>query len=107
MIGTDSKVYLNQDDFKDNMDNKPRVFSNTINIKDEELKFIKSTFTMCDYREGDKCPPWELSASEMRHDKIKKTIYYDNAVIRVYNIPIFYFPKLAHPDPTVDRRSGF
>ncbi len=107
MIGTDSKVYLNQDDFKDNIDNKPRVFSNTINIKDEELKFIKSTFTMCDYREGDKCPPWELSASEMRHDKIKKTIYYDNAVIRVYNIPIFYFPKLAHPDPTVDRRSGF
>ena len=37
----------------------------------------------------------------------KKTIYYENAVIKVYDIPIFYTPKLSHPDPTVKRRSGF
>ena len=43
----------------------------------------------------------------MLHDNIKKTIYYDNALIKVYNIPIFYIPKLSHPDPTVKRRSGF
>ena len=43
----------------------------------------------------------------MLHDNKKKTIYYDNATIKVYNIPIFYLPKLSHPDPTVDRRSGF
>ena len=28
-------------------------------------------------------------------------------MIKVYDIPIFYFPKLSHPDPTVERRSGF
>ena len=43
----------------------------------------------------------------MLHDNKKKTIYYDNALIKVYNIPIFYMPKLSHPDPTVERRSGF
>jgi len=43
----------------------------------------------------------------MLHDSKKKTIYYDNAIIKVYDIPIFYIPKLSHPDPTVDRRSGF
>ena len=43
----------------------------------------------------------------MLHDNNKKTIYYNNAVIKVYNIPIFYAPRLSHPDPTVDRRSGF
>jgi LPS-assembly protein len=48
-----------------------------------------------------------VQASEMLHDNNKKTIYYDNAIIKVYNIPIFYFPKLSHPDPTVDRKSGF
>ena len=37
----------------------------------------------------------------------KKTIYYDNSVLKVYDIPILYFPKLSHPDPSVDRRSGF
>ena len=43
----------------------------------------------------------------MLHDNKKKTIYYDNALIKVYNVPIFYIPRLSHPDPTVDRRSGF
>ena len=107
IVGSDAKLYVNQPDFKLNKKNKPRVFSNTINISDDKSKFIKSSFTMCDYREKDKCPPWELTASEMTHDKKSKTIFYDNAVIKIYNIPIFYFPKLAHPDPTVDRRSGF
>ena len=27
--------------------------------------------------------------------------------MKVYDLPIFYFPKLSHPDPTVNRRSGF
>ena len=62
---------------------------------------------MCNYRKGDKCPPWQLTASKMIHDKKKKTIYYDNAVIKIYDVPIFYLPKLSHPDPTVKRRSGF
>ena len=38
---------------------------------------------------------------------LKKTIYYDNVVIKVYDIPILFLPNLAHPDPTVKRRSGF
>ena len=42
----------------------------------------------------------------MQHNKTAKTIYYDNAVIKVYDIPIFYLPKLSHPDPSVKRRSG-
>ena len=43
----------------------------------------------------------------MLHDSKKKTIYYKNAIIKVYDIPIFYLPMLSHPDPTVKRRSGF
>ena len=53
--------------------------------------------------ENDKCPPWTIQASEMLHDNKKKTIYYDNALIKVYDIPIFYIPKLSHPDPTVKK----
>ena len=55
----------------------------------------------------EKNPPWTIQSSQMLHDNKKKTIYYDNALIKIYNIPIFYIPKLSHPDPTVDRRSGF
>ena len=76
-------------------------------IQKKKSTFIKSVFTLCDYRENDKCPPWTIQSSKMLHDRIKKTIYYDNALIKVYDVPIFYIPKLSHPDPTVERRSGF
>ena len=107
IVGTDAKTFLNEDSFKINEKNKPRVFSNTVNIYDQKTKFTKSIFTICDYRKNDKCPPWSLQASQMLHDKRKKTIYYDKAIIKVYDIPIFFIPKLSHPDPSVERRSGF
>ena len=43
----------------------------------------------------------------MLHDSKKKTIYYNNAVIKVYDVPIFYIPKLSHPDPTVKEDQDF
>ena len=107
IIGSDAKLYINNNEFKINENNKPRVFANTINVKGDQTTFTKSNFTMCNYRKNDKCPPWELKAGKMTHDKIKKTMFYDNAVIKIYDIPIFYLPKLSHPDPTVKRRSGF
>lgn len=107
ILGTDIKSYINQNGFKENKNNKPRVFANSIEINKNKTTFNKSIFTTCDYRENDKCPPWTIKASKMIHDNKKKTIYYDNAVLKIYDIPIFYFPKLFHPDPSVDRRSGF
>ena len=32
---------------------------------------------------------------------------YDNATLKIYDIPVLYFPKFFHPDPTVKRQSGF
>ena len=43
----------------------------------------------------------------MQHDKKSQTIHYKNAFLRVYDVPVMYFPKFFHPDPTVKRRSGF
>ena len=107
IIGADIKAFLNEKDFKIDINNKPRVFANTVKIDSENSEFTKSIFTLCNYREKDKCPPWSLNASKMRHNKKNKTIYYDNAIIKVYDLPIFYIPRLSHPDPSVDRRSGF
>ena len=107
ILGTDIKAFINQNDFKINDRNKPRVFSNSIKIDNDNNTFNKSIFTLCDYRKNDKCPPWSIQAKRMLHNKKKKTIYYDNAVVKIYDVPIFYFPKLSHPDPSVKRRSGF
>ena len=107
ILGSDSKVFMNEQSFLMSPKNKPRIFANTVQINKDTTSFSKSIFTLCDYRQDDKCPPWSLQAANMTHDKKKKTIYYDNAVIKVYDLPIFYLPKLSHPDPSVDRRSGF
>ena len=42
IVGTDSRTFLNQEDFKINKDNKPRVFSNTINMYEQKTKFTKT-----------------------------------------------------------------
>ena len=106
VVGTDIKAFINSQEFKLDKDNKPRIFANTISMKNENLEFKKAIFTNCNYRQNDKCPPWSIKSSKILHDS-KKTIYYDNAVVKIYDIPIFYFPKFFHPDPSVKRRSGF
>lgn len=107
MIGTDIKAYFNDESFKPDKRNKPRIFANTINFKKEKTSFKKSSMTFCDYRKNDKCPPWELRAKNILHDQKSKTIYYDNVLLKIYNIPVIYFPYFFHPDPSVKRRSGF
>ena len=42
---------------------------------------------------------------KIRHDKEKEIISYSDAKLKIYDIPIFYFPKFFHPDPTVKRKS--
>src|SRR6056300_722435 len=62
-------------------------------------------FTSC--KQTDKCPPWVIESEKIVHDKTKKQINYKNAILKVYNIPVFYYPIFFHPDPTVERQSGF
>ena len=107
ILGTDVEAFMNDKNFKIHGKNKPRIFANNFKSNKEKTTFNKSVFTLCEYRENDKCPPWSIQSSKMLHDNKKKTIYYDNAIIKVYDIPVFYFPKLSHPDPSVERRSGF
>ncbi len=89
----------------ENSENDPRLKGRSL-INDNKNTIVKKgTFTFCKKRE--KCPPWEMSAEEIKHDKQKKTIYYKNASLKIYDKKVFYFPKFFHPDPTVNRQSGF
>ena len=54
IIGADIKAFLNEESFKINDGNKPRVFANTVKIDDKGSQFTKSIFTLCDYRKNDK-----------------------------------------------------
>ena len=70
-----TKAHLNQKDFKLDKRNKPRIFANTVEINSNQSTFDKSVFTICDYRKNDKCPPWSLRSSKMRHNKEQKQYF--------------------------------
>ena len=103
LIGKDISVNLVNEGFE--KDNEPRLKGNSIISDANESIIQKGVFTTC--KKNDTCPPWQLFAEEIKHDKKKKTIYYKNAWLKLYDKPVFYFPKFFHPDPTVKRQSGF
>ncbi|OUW49089.1 MAG: hypothetical protein CBD56_01290 [Candidatus Pelagibacter sp. TMED196] len=107
IVGSDIKSYFNENSFKEDKRNDPRFFANSATITKENTIFEKGVFTSCKIRENDKCPPWAIRAKTIEHNAAKKTIYYENAVMKIYDFPVFYFPKFFHPDPTVKRQSGF
>ena len=97
------------DFFKDsfgNEKNDPRLRGNYLLSDNNQSLIKKGVFTTCK-KNSEKCPPWQFKAQEIKHDKSKKTIYYKNAWLELYDKPVIYFPKFFHPDPTVKRRSGF
>ena len=103
LIGKD--VYINFDDASFQKNSEPRLKGNSI-ISDGEITTVqKGVFTTC--KKNDDCPPWQFSAKEIKHDKKKKTIFYKHAWLKLYDKPVFYFPKFFHPDPSVKRQSGF
>ncbi len=107
IVGSDVKSFFNERTFKNDEKNEPRFFANSAFIEKDGSTFQKGIFTTCKNREEDKCPPWSIQAKKIIHNKAKKTVYYDNAVLKIYDFPIFYFPKFFHPGPTVKRQSGF
>ena len=99
-----TKIKLKKNLF-DRPENDPRLYGVSSTKKDGITSVKKAVFTSC--KKTDSCPPWQLEASEIKHDKNKKQLIYDNAILKVYDVPVFYFPKFFHPDPTVKRQSGF
>ena len=83
----------------------PRAKGKVLISKDGIISLKKSVYTNCKEREG--CPPWSLQADEISHDEKKKIVNYKNALLKIYDVPVLYFPKFFHPDPTVERQSGF
>lgn len=100
---SDTKIKFNKNLFG-NDKNDPRLYAVSAKKKGGITELNKAIFTSC--AQNDNCPPWSLKANKIAHDKDKKIMIYDDAILSVYNVPIFYFPKFFHPDPSVKRQSG-
>ena len=89
LFGKDVNVELNNKSF--NKENEPRLKGNSIVNDTKTAQIVKGIFTTCKKR--DKCPPWQISAEKIEHDKANKIINYKNALLKVYDLPVMYFPS--------------
>ena len=77
-----------------------RLKGSSMISKDDVTTINNGVFTTCKIR--DDCPPWTFQSKEIKHDKKSQTINYKNSWLKLYDKPVFYFPKFFHPDPTVN-----
>jgi len=103
-IAKDTKVKTHKDVFDDKRQD-PRIYGSSSLSDQNKTVFNNAIFTSC--KLNDDCPPWSIKAEKITHDKINKDMIYKNAILKIYDVPILYFPKFFHPDPSVKRRSGF
>ncbi len=103
-IAKNINIDLKKDIFG-NEDNDPRFKGLSSTFENGITTINKGIFTTC--KKNDKCPPWSIQADKVIYDEDKKQIIYNNALVKVYDFPVFYFPKFFHPGPTVKRQSGF
>ena len=103
-LAKETKIKSHKDIFGDK-NHDPRIYGSSSSSDLDKTVVNNGIFTSC--KLNDNCPPWSIKAEKIIHDKIKKDMIYKNATLRIYDVPVLYFPKFFHPDPSVKRRSGF
>lgn len=69
----------------------------------------RGVYSPCELCKEDptRAPLWRVRAARVVHDKEEKDVRYRDAFLEMFGVPVAYTPYLSHPDPSVDRRSGF
>ena len=69
----------------------------------------KAVYSPCELcpDDPDADPLWQIKARRIEHDQEERQISYRDAFFELGGVPILYTPYFSHPDPTVERKSGF
>ncbi|MGC2777225.1 MAG: LPS assembly protein LptD, partial [Bradyrhizobium sp.] len=71
--------------------------------------FENGVYTACaPCKDDPKKPPlWQVKGARIIHDQNEKMLYFENAQLEFFGVPLAYIPYFSTPDPTVKRKSGF
>jgi LPS-assembly protein len=71
--------------------------------------FENGVYTACaPCKDDPKKPPlWQVKAARIIHNQTEKMLYFENAQLEFFGVPMAYLPYFSTPDPTVKRKSGF
>jgi LPS-assembly protein len=70
--------------------------------------FENGVYTACEACKDDpkKPPLWQVKAARIIHNQTERMVYFEDARLEFFGVPVGYFPYLATPDPTVKRKTG-
>ncbi len=71
--------------------------------------FENGVYTACaPCKDDPKKPPlWQVKGARIIHDQTDKMLYFENAQLEFFGVPMAYLPYFSTPDPTVKRKTGF
>ncbi len=71
--------------------------------------FENGVYTACaPCKDDPKKPPlWQVKGARIIHDQVDKMLYFENAQLEFFGVPMAYMPYFSTPDPTVKRKTGF
>jgi len=70
----------------------------------------RAIYTPCEICAADgspKTPTWSIRADKVVQDREHQLVYYRNAVVQMFGVPVLFMPVFWHPDPQAVRKSGF
>ena len=95
------------DNIKVILRDKTRLAARSFHKKPDDTKVLRyAVYSPCDNCRGES-PLWQIKAGKVMHNPVDQDIEYQNAFLELKGIPVFYTPYFSHPDPSVERRSGF
>jgi LPS-assembly protein len=71
--------------------------------------FENGVYTACaPCKDDPKKPPlWQVKGARIIHDQADKMLYFENAQLEFFGVPMAYMPYFSTPDPTVKRKTGW
>jgi LPS-assembly protein len=90
------------------LDNRVQMAANQIDrVGGRYTQLYKVAATSCRICERDQPPLWQIRARRVVHDEEAGQLYFDQAQLRVLDVPVLWLPRLRLPDPTQTRATGF
>ena len=71
--------------------------------------FENGVYTACaPCKDDPKKPPlWQVKGARIIHNQQERMLYFENAQLEFFGVPMAYLPYFSTPDPTVKRKTGF
>lgn len=84
-----------------------QLVSQQMHRQDGKFKVLdKVVVTSCQVCAKYPVPFWKIRARRVIHDEQARQLYFENATLDVFGIPIAYVPNLRIPEPGVNRATG-